>query len=162
MPALVLELHRKPEVEGEHGLPKPKVPEIEVTERGVTGDFNRYRHEEAKDDPTSAVLVMPVETLEELQREGWPVRSGDLGENITTRGMAYAAFRPGLRIETGSAHLEVTRPCDPCNNLYLLPYVGPERGPQFLKVMLGRRGWYCRVVRAGRIRTGDLFVAAGA
>ncbi|MGD0587468.1 MAG: MOSC domain-containing protein [Thermoplasmata archaeon] len=145
----------KPEVPGEHGLPKPSVPEVFVGRTGLQGDFNRYRHEQKADDAAMAVLIVPRETLAELEKEGWPVRPGDLGENITTEGIAYDAFVPGRRFRVGDAELEVSKACTPCDNLYLLPYVGPARGPEFLKVMLDRRGWYARVVREGRIRVGD-------
>jgi len=151
----VFDLHRKPEVPGERGLPKPSVPEAYVSFAGVTGDFNLYRHREKKDDPAMALLIMPRETLAQLDREGWPVRSGDLGENITTEGIPYDEFTPGRRFRAGELVFEVTKPCTPCDNLYRLPYVGPTRGPEFLKVMLDRRGWYARVVREGRIRAGD-------
>ena len=151
----VFEIHRKPEVPGEHGLPKPSVPEAFVTRSGLAGDFNRYRHEEKKDDPAMALLLLPRETLAQLEREGWPVRSGDLGENITTEGIAYDEFVPGRRFRVGEAVFEVTKACTPCDNLYLLPYVGPTRGPAFLKTMLDRRGWYARVVREGKVRAGD-------
>lgn len=151
----VFELHRKPEVPGERGLPKPSVSEAFVSFGGIAGDFNRYRHEEKEDDPAMALLILPRETLAELDHEGWPVRSGDLGENITTEGLSYDAFAPGRRFRAGELVFEVTKPCTPCDNLYRLPYVGPTRGPEFLRVMLHRRGWYARVVREGRIRTGD-------
>ena len=151
----VFELHRKLEAPGEHGLPKPSVSEALVQRSGVQGDFNRYRHESKNDDPGMAVLIMPRETLSELEREGWPVRSGDLGENITTEGIPYDSFAPGRRFRAGEAVVEVSKPCTPCDNLYLLPYVGSVRGPEFLKVMNGRRGWFARVVREGRVRTGD-------
>jgi len=151
----VFEIHRKPETSGEHGLPKPTVPEAFVARTGVAGDFNRYRHEEKKDDPSMALLVMPRETLAELGREGWPVRSGDLGENITTEGITYDAFVPGRRFRAGEMVFEISKPCTPCDNLYLLPYVGTERGPEFLKVMMDRRGWYARVVNEGWVRKGD-------
>lgn len=52
----------------------------------------------------------------------------------------------------------ITRPCDPCSNLYLLPYVGERRGPEFMKTMLQRRGWYARVLTPGRVRRGDPIV----
>ncbi len=123
--------------------------------RGVEGDFNRFRHEERRDDGDMAILLMPRETLTELNGEGWPVRPGDLGENITTEGIPYGKFRPGERIAVGEVELEVSKACDPCDNLYLLPYVGAARGPEFLKTMLGRRGWYARVLREGRVRVGD-------
>jgi MOSC domain-containing protein YiiM len=51
--------------------------------------------------------------------------------------------------------VETTKPCTPCDNLFLLPYVGPERGPEFLKATLGRRGWFARIVNEGRVRKGD-------
>ena len=151
----VFELHRKPETPGEHGLPKPSVDRAFLAASGVQGDFNRYRHETKHDDPGMAILIMPRETLHELGREGWPVRSGDLGENITTEGIPYDAFAPGRRFRAGEAVVEVSKPCTPCDNLYLLPYVGTERGPEFLKVMNGRRGWFARVVREGWVRPGD-------
>ncbi len=151
----VFQLHRKSKVNGEHGLPKPSVPEVRIGSGGVEGDFNRFRHEERHDDPGMAVLLLPRETLEELNREGWPVAPGDLGENVTTEGIGYAHFAPGTHWKVGEVELEVVKPCDPCDNLYLLPYVGTERGPAFLKTMLHRRGWFARVVRAGRIRAHD-------
>jgi MOSC domain-containing protein YiiM len=155
MAIVVHALHRKPETPGEHGLPKPAADQIEVTERGVVGDFNRYRHEERADDPTSAVLLLPMETLEELQGEEWPIRPGDLGENVTTRGLPLGEFRPGVRLRAGTAELEITRVCDPCRNLYLLPYAGAKRGPELVRALLGRRGWYARVLTPGSMHVGD-------
>ena len=152
----VYDLHRKPEVSGERGLPKPSVREAFVSFGGIAGDFNRYRHDEKKDDPAMALLIMPRETLAELEREGWPVRSGDLGENITTEGIPYPEFAPGRRFRAGAMEFEVSKACTPCDNLYRLPYVGAARGPEFLKVMLDRRGWYARVVREGWVHAGDL------
>lgn len=151
----VVEVHLKPEVPGERGLPKRAVPEIRLREDGVEGDFNRYRHEERHDDPAMAVLLLPRETLAELNREGWPVRPGDLGENLTTEGIPPAEFRPGLTLEVGEAVVEISKPCEPCDNLYLLPYVGRSKGPEFVRTMLDRRGWYARVRRRGRVRAGD-------
>ena len=125
-----------------------------VSRSGLVGDFNRFRHEEKKDDPAMALLLVPRETLAELSREGWPVRPGDLGENLTTEGIGYDAFVPGRRFRAGEATLEISKACTPCDNLFLLPYVGPARGPEFLKVMLDRRGWYARVLHEGRVRAG--------
>ena len=151
----VRSLHRKPETRSEHGLPKPVVPEIRIVPGGVEGDFNRYRHEDQQDEPTQAVLLMPVEMIRRLNGEGWPIREGDFGENVTTEGIPYGEFHPGDRFRVGDAVLEVSKPCTPCTNLELLPYVGAAKGPIFLKTMLGRRGWYASVVKEGTIRTGD-------
>jgi MOSC domain-containing protein YiiM len=131
------------------------VPEVRVLLGGVEEDFNRYRHEEQHDEPNQAVLLMPIEMIRTLNREGWPIHEGDIGENITTEGIPYGEFRPGDQFKVGEAVLQVTKPCEPCTNLYLLPYVGSEKGPGFIKTMVDRRGWYASVVREGRIRTGD-------
>jgi MOSC domain-containing protein YiiM len=151
----VYQLNRKSETPGERGLPKVRVTEANLTVDGVEGDFNVYRHETKRDDPRMAILIMPFETLQEFNREGWPVRPGDLGENITSVGLAYTDFAPGLRFRIREAVLEVSKPCTPCENLFLLPYVGAKRGPEFLRVTLHRRGWYAKVLRAGHVRNGD-------
>lgn len=152
----VRSLHRKPETGAEHGLPKPTVPEVQVVSRGVEGDFNRYRHEEQHDEPNQAVLMMPIEMIQELNGEGWPIHEGDIGENVTTEGIPYAEFHPGDQFRMGEAIVQVSKPCVPCTNLYLLPYIGEKKGPGFIKTMIDRRGWYASVVRSGRIRTGDV------
>jgi len=151
----VFQINRKPQTPGERGLPKLPIEEVHVRRAGLDGDYNVYRHDVSRDDPAMAVLLMPLETLRELNAEGWPVRPGDIGENLTTTGLGYSAFSPGDRFRVGDAELEVSKPCTPCDNLFLLPYVGAERGPEFLRVMLDRRGWYARVLREGRVRRGD-------
>ncbi|HTW55171.1 MAG TPA: MOSC domain-containing protein [Thermoplasmata archaeon] len=151
----VVGLYVKPETAGERGLPKRSVGEIEFRESGVVGDFNRFRTEERHGDPAMAVLLISSELLAELRREGWPVRPGDLGENVTTEGIDYARLGHG-RWRIGTAEVEISKACDPCDTLRLLPYVGSEKLAGFLRTMLGRRGWYARVVTPGRARLGDL------
>lgn len=151
----VRQLNVKAETPGQRGLPKAPVPEARLGPHGTSGDFNRFRHEEKHDDPRMAILILPIETIAALDREGWPVRPGDLGENITSEGLPYEAFAPGAHVRVGEAELEVTKPCDPCDILNTLPYVGTARGPEFVRTTLGRRGWYARVVREGTVRPGD-------
>lgn len=151
----VRSLHRKPDTEGEHGLPKPSVAELWLTGSGALGDFNRYRHEDLHDTPDQALLLMPVETLRALRAEGWPIQEGDLGENITSEGLPYDSFHAGERFRIGGATVEISKPCTPCSNLYLLPYIGSEKGPGFVRAMLGRRGWFARVLSSGPVRLGD-------
>ncbi|MDV3293256.1 MAG: MOSC domain-containing protein [Nitrososphaerales archaeon] len=149
------QINVKPATPGEHGLPKWPVESAQITRAGLLGDFNIYRHESRHDDPDSAVLLMSLETLEQLNAEGWPLRPGDIGENFTTAGIPYARFSPGKTFRLGTAEVQISRACKPCTNLYLLPYVGVEKGPGFLKVMLDRRGWYARVLKEGRAKKGD-------
>lgn len=147
-------VNAKPLTPGERGLPKRPVGGALVTKAGVQGDFNVYRHERG-DDPDSALLIFPAETILELNEEGWPVKPGDLGENLTTSGIPYSSFAVGKTFRAGGVRFQVSRPCEPCDNLFLLPYVGRTKGPEFLKTMLGRRGWYARVLTEGQVRPGD-------
>jgi len=148
----------KPRTEGQRGLPKKPVDFALITRAGVQGDYNVHRNEERRDDPDSALLVYPIEMMRQLNSEGWPIKPGDLGENLTTSGLPYSAFAVGKRFKVGEVLFQVSRACDPCDNLFLLPYVGESEGPAFLKTMLGRRGWYARVLREGRVRPGDRIV----
>ena len=155
MPGEIQQINVNPQTRGEHGLPKKPVDSAFVARSGVEGDFNVYRHEERQDDPDQALLIMPTETIRELNSEGWPIKPGDLGENFTTSGIPYQAFGVGKVFGAGGVRFQITKACDPCDNLFLLPYVGESNGPSFLKVVLGRRGWYARVLEEGRVKAGD-------
>ncbi len=90
-----------------------------------------------------------------MREEGWPVQPGDLGENLTLAGLSYDGLTPGTVLRLGEVRLQVSKACDPCTVLFTLPYVGVERGPEFLRVMNGRRGWYARVLHGGLVRSGS-------
>ena len=150
---IVCQVNVKPEVHGERGLPKTPVEQALVRQAGLVGDFNRYRREEAHDDPAMAVLLMPIETIQELNREGWPIKPGDIGENFTTSGISYDAFAPGKRFKVGKAVVRITKACDPCSNLYVLRYGGKDK--DIVKTMYGRRGWYASLEQEGEVSKGD-------
>ncbi len=145
----------KPRVPGEVGLPKAAVPVLAVSAAGAEGDYNRYRMESLAGDPDQALLLVTEDLLAILNAAGWPVQAGDLGENVTLRGLAESVLGPGVRLESGRVRMEVTKPAVPCRELYTLPYVGAERGPAFLKAATGLRGWYARVLAGGELRPGD-------
>jgi len=154
MIARILQLNLKPQTPGQPGLPKSSVPVLLVSLTGASGDFNAYRTRQLGGDPDQALLLLTTEIIQRLNAEGWPVLPGDLGENITLDGIPDAALRPGTRLRNEELLIEVTRACDPCVNLYTLPYVGDEKGPAFLKATTGRRGWYARVLKGGKLREG--------
>ncbi len=156
MKGKVYQINIKDKTDTERGLPKFPVQSAQVSSIGVEGDFNRYRQEIDHGNPDMAILVMPLETIRQLNQEGWPINPGDLGENITSEGMEYRSFYVGGAYKIGNeVEIQISKPCDPCNNVYLLPYVGVEKGPSFMKALVGRRGWYARVLKDGKIRTGD-------
>ncbi|MFQ6673664.1 MAG: MOSC domain-containing protein, partial [Fidelibacterota bacterium] len=107
MTGKIFRINVKPETIGERGLPKSPVKSAMATFPGVEGDFNRYRHEKKNDDPDMAILLITSEVIGRLNNEGWPVRPGDLGENITARGIPYNEFSPGKSYRIGRATLEI-------------------------------------------------------
>ena len=153
-PGRIVQVNVKPEGAGRPGLPKRPVESARLTAEGVEGDFNHYRTQGRRGDPDYAVMLMTVDAIEDINGEGWPVKAGDIGENVTVDGVPYADLGPGRRVRVGGATVEITGPATPCANLYTLPYVGEERGPAFLKTMLGRRGWYARVIDEGDLAPG--------
>ncbi|MEA2722450.1 MAG: hypothetical protein QOH59_221 [Gemmatimonadales bacterium] len=157
----VVQLHLKPREGRARGIPKRPVAQLTITPNGVEGDFNRWRTEEANSDPDQAVLLLSEEILVALRGEGWGVQPGELGENLTLADLPPDALRPGVQVKVGGVVLEVSKACDPCTVLYTLPYVGKERGPEFLRTMVGRRGWYARVVQGGTVRAGATVEVTG-
>ena len=93
--------------------------------------------------------------------EGWPVRVGDLGENLFVDGMRYDVFAIGRRFLFGkTAILEITEPIAPCAYLCTLPYLTPKwRCADFIRTLDRRRGWYAKVVATGPVAVGDAVVA---
>lgn len=154
--ARVVGLHtgpRKAHADGP-GLPKSPVASVQLTARGVAGDWNHWRAAQPGGDPGGAVLFLGEEVLDALRAEGWPVGPGHLGENVLTRGLPNDATPKGTRLRIGDALVEVDRACAPCTKLFTLPYVGEARGPEFLRTTLGRRGWYARVLEEGDVAVG--------
>lgn len=155
MAGKVYRLNRKPETPGERGLPKRSLQSAEVTEQGIVGDFNRYRHEAKADTLDRALLLLPWEIIQQLNSEGWPVEAGHLGEGVTTVGVDYGQFRVGQRFQLGSVEIEITEEAKPCRHLSVLTYAQGDKATRFLKVLEGRRGWYAQVVKSGPLHVGD-------
>ena len=115
--ATVIGLHVKSKDAGGLRLPKLPVDSARVTVEGMEGDYNRHRHEQDGDNPDRALLIFPVETMRDLNDEGWPVRPGDLGENVTTEGMLNAEFDVGVHLRIGEVLAEVAENDMPCRVL---------------------------------------------
>ena len=155
MQGTIYQINIKPETPGERGLPKKPIEVVVVTFQGIVGDFNRWRHEELNDDLNKAILVHPIETIIQLNNENWPIKPGDLGENFTTKGVPYEHFAAGQRYCVGEAEIQIAEICKPCGNLKHLSYVGQEKKKEFIKTLKGRRGWYARVLKEGRVKIQD-------
>jgi MOSC domain-containing protein YiiM len=151
MSARLLQLNVKPRTPGEYGLPKTAVDQLDISVDGAAGDYNNYRMRTLKGDPDQAILVLTDDVIQQLRREGWPVQPGDFGENITLGEVPETDLGPGAQLHAGEVLLEISKPCDPCTELGVLPYVGSERRAEFIRTTTGRRGWYARVLQGGAI-----------
>ncbi len=106
---------------------KPTVDAIElVAGLGVAGDVHagatiRHRSRVAR-DPTRPNLrqvhLIHAELHDELATRGFAVAAGDMGENVTTRGVDLLTLSQGTRIRLGpDAVVEVTGLRNPCRQL---------------------------------------------
>jgi MOSC domain-containing protein YiiM len=110
-----------------HGVRKPGVPAITLVEGlGVAGDAHlgatvQHRSRVAR-DPTQPNLRQVHLIAEELHIQlrggGLHVSPGDMGENVTTRGIELIALPAGTRLRLGAqAVVEVTGLRNPCVQL---------------------------------------------
>ena len=157
-------LHRSPV----HGFSKETVESLRLLEgQGVEGDAHcgvtvQHRSRVAA-DPSQPNLrqvhLIHAELFDELRAAGFAVKPGDLGENLTTRGVDLLSLPVGTRLVMGAAVVTVTGLRNPCQQIN-----GFQTGllKQVLKV--DREGRPVRlagvmgiVSRGGEVSTGDTF-----
>src|SRR5947209_4074560 len=97
------------------GLPKRSISAGFVGALGVEGDI--HAHPQIHGGTRKAILIIASEVIEELQKRGYPIYYGALGENLTTRGLDIHDLRLGDQLRAGGAMLEVTIPRGPCLQL---------------------------------------------
>ncbi|RMG30118.1 MAG: MOSC domain-containing protein [Methanobacteriota archaeon] len=155
MDGWLVSINVKPKDATEVGIPKQSIEVAQVTEWGVENDFNYYRFYSKGNTKDRAVLILTKEIIDDLNREGWPVGIGHLGENLTLESVQSSELDVGTELCVGEVQLQITELCQPCRTLANLNYVGQERVDEFITTLKGRRGWYARVLRPGKIRKGD-------
>lgn len=154
-----------------HCFSKPSVDVIVMrTGLGVEGDahFGRtVQHlSRVRRDPSAPNLrqvhLIHDQLIDELVADGFTVGPGDMGENVTTRGVDLLALPTGTRLALGAdALIEVTGLRNPCLQLDhfhdgLLPAV-LDRAPD--GSVIRKAGVMAVVLRDGDVRAGDEIVA---
>jgi MOSC domain-containing protein YiiM len=109
---------------GEHSFSKPNVERIRLLAGlGVEGDAHlgtTVQHlSRVRRDPTQPNLrqvhLIHAELHDELRAAGFHVAAGDMGENVTTRGIDLLALPAGTRLHLGDgAVIQVTGLRNPC------------------------------------------------
>ncbi len=112
---------------GGHTFSKAVRPSIRlVAGLGVEGDAHHgltVKHRSrVRQDPSQPNLrqvhLIHAELHDELRERGFAVRAGDMGENITTRGIELLRLPRGTRLHIGeSAVVEITGLRNPCSQL---------------------------------------------
>jgi MOSC domain-containing protein YiiM len=110
-----------------HHFSKPNVVSIRLLEGlGVEGDAHAGKtvkhRSRVRRDPTQPNLrqvhLVHAELFDELRARGFTVAPGDIGENVTTRGIDLLALPTGTRLRLGdSATVEITGLRNPCVQL---------------------------------------------
>src|SRR5262249_35071957 len=127
--------------DGQHCFSKPTTHEIMLLAGlGVQGDAHagvtvQHRSRVAA-DPTQPNLrqvhLIHAELHDELREQGFTVEAGQLGENITTRGLDLLALPRGTVLRLGPrAVIEVTGLRNPCSQIN-------DFRPGLLNAVLGR------------------------
>jgi MOSC domain-containing protein YiiM len=150
-----------------HTFGKPNQPCIRlVAGVGVEGDAHagetvKHRSRVAQDPAQPnlrQVHLIHAELHDELRAAGFDVSTGEMGENVTTRGIALLGLPTGARLHLGaSAVVEVTGLRNPCAQL-------DRFRPGLLAAVLGRdahgnlvrkAGIMGVVLAGGAVRPGD-------
>jgi len=128
------------------GIPKAPIPRGSVTTDGLLGDGHDH---EKHNTPLQALSLIDVEDLDDLRREGFEVFPGATGENVTLRGLDVDALEVGDRIAfSGGVSIELTKRRKPC---YVLDAISPE----LKRVIVGRCGFYAKILQAGDLTPGE-------
>jgi len=154
-----------------HTFSKPNEAVIRlVAGLGVEGDAHlgvtvKHRSRVAR-DPTSPNLrqvhLIHAELHDELAGKGFAVAAGEMGENVTTRGIDLLALPTGTRLKLGAeAVIEITGLRNPCHQLNGF-------APGLMEATLDRAadgslirkaGVMAIVLTGGEIRPGDPILA---
>jgi MOSC domain-containing protein YiiM len=139
-----------------------------IAGHGVDGDAHagattQHRYLKKKNPSQSnltQVHLIHEELFAQLADRGFDVGPGDLGENITTRGIDLLALPLGTRLRFGDAVVEVTGLRSPCTLInrfragLMKELVGKDDGGHVIR----KSGIMAIVVSGGVLRAGDTIV----
>lgn len=134
---------------------------------GVEGDAHhgqtvQHRSRVAR-DPNQPNLrqvhLIHAELHDELRAAGFAIAAGDMGENVTTRGIALLGLPTGTRLHLGNtAVIEVTGLRNPCAQLdrFQPGLMAAVLGHDEHGALIRKAGVMAIVLSGGEVRPGDL------
>lgn len=154
-----------------HGFSKQTAPRIRLLAGlGVDGDAHQGRTVQHRSrvarDPTQPNLrqvhLIHAELFEELRPAGFTIAPGELGENVTTRGLDLLALPRGTRLRLGTALVELTGLRNPCRQLdgfrpgLMQATLGRDAEGQLIR----KAGVMAIVLEPGEVAPGDAITVA--
>lgn len=152
---------------GSHSFSKPRRGSIRLLAGlGVEGDAHmgetvQHRSRIAR-DPTQPNLrqvhLIHAELHDELRTAGFDVAAGDIGENVTTRGVDLLALPTGARLLLGDAAIvEITGLRNPCVQLdhFQSGLMQAVLDRDADGTLIRKSGVMAVVVEGGEVRAGD-------
>ncbi len=133
---------------------------------GVEGDVHagekvkhRFRVRQDPDQPNlRQVHLMHEELFDELAADGYAVAPGELGENITTRGLDLLGLPTGARLRLGAdAVVEITGLRNPCRQIdaFRAGLMKKVVGHDASGAVAHKAGVMSVVLHGGEVRPGD-------
>jgi MOSC domain-containing protein YiiM len=150
-----------------HTFSKPNVLTIRlVAGLGVEGDahygdkvqhvFHARRNPDAPN--VRQVHLIHEELFDELRTSGFQVRPGDIGENVTTRGLDLLALPTGTLLQVGNeAVIEITGLRNPCRQIdaFAKGLTAAVLGRDAQGQLIRKAGVMAIVVKSGDVTVGD-------
>jgi MOSC domain-containing protein YiiM len=153
--------------DGAHHFSKQPVESLTLIARlGVEGDAHagvtvKHRSRVAR-DPSQPNLrqlhLLHAEIFEELAPHGFTLKPGDIGENVTTRGIDLLALGTGTRLCLGTeAIVEITGLRNPCAQLdhFHAGLMAAMLGRDEAGGLIRKSGVMAIVLQGGVLRAGD-------
>lgn len=134
---------------------------------GDKKDYNYYRTNNKKINGSNdrSISILTTQNYDEINKlaENYSFSYGDLGENITFDNSLNSVLSKNIKIKIGKVILEITEPIKPC---YRLGYINNNLDKNWWRAnnnsnisnyinISGNRGWYCKVISEGDIKTND-------
>ncbi len=134
------------------GVPKLSVPQAFCGRRGLEDDRQSDRRHHGS--PLQALCLWSADVIDALRAEGHPIAYGSAGENVTVRGLDWAAVGPGQRVRIGPVLAETSGWAVPCRDNARW-FVGGDFRRMSHPLHPGWSRVYARVLEGGPVSVGD-------
>jgi MOSC domain-containing protein YiiM len=99
------------------------------------------------------ISLLGIESIEKMRQKGLHVNPGDFAENITTEGIDLLSLPIGTKLKIGPVLAEVTQIGKECHTRCAIYRQAGD-------CVMPKEGIFVRVLKGGKIKTGDLIEIA--